>query len=398
MRDVEVLRRLAAAPYDLVAYLHGNGWRVSATSSDELLWSATIDDAHWEVLQPLQADGPGGLRRLDELLSALASTRGMSPEAVYGEIVAAQADTVRVRVEPSTPSGTAPLEDALALVFAARDLLLVAAASVDSPRPVYGPRKPDAATDFVKSLRLTTEPGSFVLALQAPVHADFAASRALEKAGASSKDDSMFPPPAVPFPRRVTAGLMKAVSASLRDAALVAADAADLTIFDGSVPDGVSANLLEALVRLGATEGPASMTTRDFNIGVRWALNREPPSGTVSRLTITRDVVPVFADAAKSLRERLPEPDVSLTGHVVGLRRDSLSEPGSVTVSAQIPEGRSSRLRPVRLELDDPDYGQAVRAHQDRLPVEIRGDLIRNWGLSVSPVTSFEVLQAEGAV
>src|SRR6202042_2775763 len=157
----------------------------------------------------------------------------------------AQSDVIRVRSTPDSPSGTAPIDEALEVFSAARELLLSAAASVDAPRAVLAPRKPDRAVEFVRSVRLSTEPGSFVVALEAPVAS--APARASVAAKAGESQDTLFADPRPPFARLVTELLVRSVDQSLRAAAEVAAGA-DLTVFDGAVPDGVSANLLEALV------------------------------------------------------------------------------------------------------------------------------------------------------
>src|SRR5262249_44375689 len=157
----------------------------------------------------------------------------------------AQSDVIRIRTAPESESGTAPIEDALQIIAGSRELLLCAAAAVDSPRAVLGKRKPDRAVEFVRSVRLSTEPGSFVVAMEAPIAPD------MEGAQIASTVKDMRDGPGgvvvlgedVPFARRVTEVLVSAIDHSLKACAEVASGER-LTAFDSTVPDGVSANLL----------------------------------------------------------------------------------------------------------------------------------------------------------
>ena len=97
----------------------------------------------------------------------------------------------------------------------------------------------------------------------------------------------------------------------------------------------------------------------------------------------------MFSAAAASLRARQPEPEVTLVGTVVGLRRDDQLGTDTVTLSAYVGDGDRGRVRNVRLVIEDEEWHQIVsQAYQSRDAVTVSGDLQPSQGqLTVYPVT-----------
>lgn len=396
MTDVDKLGWLARTPYSAAVYMHAHGWQMLGTTSTESLWSLESDGQTWEALLPLDVTRNDGLRRMSELLSVLSAVEERTTDDLVRDLRTAQSDVIRVRATPDSESGWAPIEDALQIVAASCEMLLAAASAVDAPRAVLPPRKPDRALDFLRSVQFSTEPGSFVVALEAPVAPDL--ESVTLAAAAADASDALFPDPRVPFPRRVTELLVTAIDNSLRACAEVAAGE-EIMAFDSTIPDGVSANLLEALVRLGGGADRSQERAREFGITVRWSYGRRSASKLRRSYVITRDAIPVFSAAAASLRARKPEPDVTLTGQVVGLRRDDTLETDTVTVSAYVSTGDSGRIRNVRLVLEDPAHHQLVsRAYESRDLVVVSGDLQPSgFQLTMHPVTSIGIVTPENA-
>ena len=280
------------------------------------------------------------------------------------------------------------------IVAGSRELLLCAAAAVDSPRAVLGKRKPDRAVEFVRSVRLSTEPGSFVVAMETPIAPDMEGAQIAVATGdvGDADQDALFPDPQVPFARRVTELLVNAIDHSLKACAEVASGE-HLTAFDSTVPDGVSANLLEALVRLGG--GSEAGIPREYGVAIRWSYGRRAPERRRSYV-ITKDAIPVFSAAAASLRARQPEPEVTLVGTVVGLRRDDLLGTDTVTLSAHVSSGDSGRVRNVRFMIEDEERHQIVsRAYETREAVIISGDIQPTQGqLTMNPITDVRPLRS----
>ena len=88
---------------------------------------------------------------------------------------------------------------------------------------------------------------------------------------------------------------------------------------------------------------------------------------------------------------RQPRSDVTLQGLVIQLKRTSAFGPGEVVVHSTIDD--SDRMRRVRLELGEDDYGVAVLAHRQGLQVRVRGNLaIRGNSQLLTQVWDFEVV------
>jgi hypothetical protein len=392
MIETSELRWLARAPFSAAAYMHAHGWQMLGATSEESLWALESDGQTWEALLPLDATRSDSSRRITELLAVLSAVERRSSDALIRDLRTAQSDVIRVRATPESESGTAPIEDALQIIAGSRELLLCAATAVDAPRAVLGKRKPDRAVEFVRSVLISTEPGSFVVALETPVAPDMEGAKIAAAAGdtTDSAESALFPDSQVPFARRVTELLMSAIDHSLRACAEVASGER-LTAFDSTVPDGVSANLLEALVRLGGGSEPS--LPREYGVSVRWSYGRPAP-GHRRSYVITRDAIPVLSAAAASLRARQPEPEVTLVGTVVGLRRDDQLGTDTVTLSAYVSSGDTGRVRNVRMVIEDDERHQIVsRAYETREAVIVSGDLQPTHGqLTVSPVTDVRPL------
>ena len=139
----------------------------------------------------------------------------------------------------------------------------------------------------------------------------------------------------------------------------------EISAFGDAVASGVSANLCEALVRLIE---PFPM----LDCGVSWARTRPVTvPGTVVRFG--RADAALLREAARSLRDRLPRPDVRLYGFVRLLKRGEADDDGTIGLVADIDGQRQS----VTAVLGQLDYERAVQAHGDRALVVLAGDLER---------------------
>ena len=219
MIAVDKLGWLARTPYGAAAYMHAHGWQILGATSTESLWKLIVDGQAWEALLPLDMTGNDAQRRINDFLSVLSAVEKRPAEDLINDLRTAQSDVIRIRATPESDSGTAPLEEALEIVSATRDMLLAAAAAVDAPRAMLAPRKPDRAIEFVRSVKLSTDPGSFVVALEAPVAPDFEGARVTAAVGEGH--NALFPDPRAPFARKVTELLVNAIDDSLRACAEV---------------------------------------------------------------------------------------------------------------------------------------------------------------------------------
>lgn len=385
----EDLERVAAAPRQVATYLIHRGWAPTMGNDEVTLWA---HERGGELTQPRDGRAtPSALRRIETLITALSAHERTDPRATARDIVFAESDAVRIRVYPDSPSGTVPLNRAEALVTSAKRLLVAAASTLEAPRPVLGPRKPEAAEDYGRRLLLGSEAGSFILTLYAPIAADDRTQRILRTLYPDTVGDdpidTLFNEDA-PFARRATQHLLKTMKKSTALANKVADDDEDITAFDALVPDGVSANLLEAAAELSDRAAESGVRRDSVDIEVRWAASRPAPSRKPKAVHLSPRAAEALAEAGKSLRARTPLPKVTLVGRVVGLQKADGDTSGRVTATTRLPGERGARR--VHFDLPPHLYDIAVQAHRGEARVAITGDVIRmSRGTEIQKVTRF---------
>ena len=166
-----------------------------------------------------------------------------------------------------------------------------------------------------------------------------------------------------PIERRMTVRLVEALTAVRQATERTAAG--DKEAFGDAVAQGVSANLCEALVRL-----VEPFPTLD--VGVSWAQTR-PLAIASNVVRFGQADAALLREAARSLRDRAPRPDVDLYGFVRLLKRGEEDDDGIIGLATTIDGQRQS----VKVVLERVDYERAIQAHHDRAPVVLKGDLDR---------------------
>lgn len=305
------------------------------------------------------------------LIETFAEVGEQDELTVYRSLLTADRDVVRVRAA-DRDDGSVTLSDGVNLISGARDMLLSAACSLREPQPVYRAGANREAVTLLKRVRLgQTDQGSFVVTLLTPVAPPL---------------PSLFPDPDernAPRERRMTRRLVEAL-ATVRQATERTV-AGDEGASAGAVAKGVSADLCEALVRLIE---PFSM----LDIGVSWARTR-PVTGPGTVVRFGQADAALLREAARSLRERAPRPDVRLPGFVRLLKREEAEDGGTIRLATDIDGQRQSVVAVLR----QADYERAVNAHKDQALVVLAGDLERTgqrWRLLNPHVES--VLRNEG--
>ncbi len=358
IEDHETLASLR--PLDIAAYLRFHGWQPAGdeTSERAIRWVLQAED-EFEVLLPLDRAFRDFPLRISEALRVLSVVERRSETEVLHDLTIAAVDVVRVRTQSrGTEDSSLPIEDGVALVEQARNMMLAAACSAVEPRPQYPTRKPTRAVEYLRNLRLgQTERGSYVVTLISPVPPQLTADEA----------GRLFDDVEEPFERRVVRTLASALQAAKRAAASVAMRADGIGAFRRGVEQGVSANLCEALAEMsGESRGGVA-------ISFAWSLTRRAPE-ELSAVTLDDDAMPTISEAARVLRETSPQPDVILTGSVYRLERSGEEPgPGRISVLGVV----DSEVRRVTLDVNAEDYDKAITAHRDGRVVSVRGDLVR---------------------
>ena len=341
---------LAVSPVALSAYARAAGWRRHEqyrAHSD-----VYVGEARPEIIVPRTERLGDYASVVAALIDTFASVAGQDQLTVYRSLVTTDRDVVRVRAAESE-DGSVTLTAGVSLIDGAREMLLSAACSLREPQPVYRAGANREASDLLNQVRLgQTDHGSFVVTLLTPV----------------------VPPPMqvlfpdaddwnAPIERRMTVRLVEALTAVRQATERTAAG--DKEAFGGAVAQGVSANLCEALVRL-----VEPFPTLD--VGVSWARTR-PLAIASNVVRFGQADAALLREAARSLRDRAPRPDVDLYGFVRLLKRGEEDDDGIIGLATTIDGQRQS----VKVVLERVDYERAIQAHHDRAPVVLNGDLDR---------------------
>jgi hypothetical protein len=356
IRDVEALR--AIRPTDLMTYLRATGWELSSESEKAAYWEKTTEGATtFELLVPLRKDFGDFASRINEALETLETVETRSQLEIFSDLVTASADVIRVRTHSrdGEDQGSLSLEDGVIAHERVRELVLAAACATISPRALFAKRKPERAMSYLRRVRLgQTERGSYVFTLISPV------PPALRDATLIATEE--------PFERRVVETLAGALNATRQAAVVSAVRGGDMEPFKSAIAQGVSANLFEAISGLSEASGDQPL---DFHFA--WARSRLPTTRFPFRIGLTPDIIPAITEAARVFRATEPLPDFELVGSVVALRREEGASSGSVTVVCPV-EGK---MRRVLIELPDPFYHEAVKAHDEQGVLLCYGDLER---------------------
>ena len=340
----------AVSPAALSAYARAAGWRRHEPYREHS--DVYVGESRPEIIVPRTERLGDYASVVATLIDTFAGFTGQDELSVYRSLATADRDVVRVRAAESN-DGSVTLNDGVDLIGGARDLVLSAACSLREPQPVYRAGANREAADLLRQMRLgQTDQGSFVVTLLTPI--------------VPPPMPTLFPDPDdrnAPFERRMTRRLVEAVTAARQ--ATERAAAGDDGGFEETVASGVSANLCEALVRI-----IEPFPTLD--VGVSWARTR-PVAATGTVAGFGRADAALLREAARSLRERAPRPEVHLHGFVRLLKRGGAEDDGTIRLATDIDGQRQS----VVAVLERTDYERAVQAHQDRAPVVLAGDLER---------------------
>ena len=345
-------------PGDVVAYLRANGWAdAGGRPGVASVWKHPGRGA--SVMVPLDPTYEDFAATLAEAVKLTAAVEGRDEPAVLEDMRQSGMDVVRVRVrESDAADGTMPLVERAGPLYAGVPDLMAAAASaaVDS-RPRFGSSRPAPVAEFVRRLRLgQSERGSYVLKVLSPVPPRLGA--AVNLLGETDE----------PFERRAVVMLGRALRA-VRAAADEAGVSGRFEPFERAVRDGVSANLCEALVKIGGA-GPGGEMAFHWT----WAKTRPNDADVPREVTLPADRLPLLAEAARQFRATAPVEAVELQGFVVKLQTTTPDGPpaGPVTIHA-LADGV---VRKVVVALSEADHRAAIDAYNRRATVVCTGDLV----------------------
>jgi hypothetical protein len=353
IRDSDVLNSLR--PADLLTYLRAAGWQREADVGEKAeVWMKRDGGGNTiDLVVPLRREAKDFALRASELLRTLEDVEGRSQQEILEDIEATSADIIRIRaISSDAANGTISLDSGVIFVQQAREMVLAAACATVVPKPFWATRKPPAAVEYMKKIRLgQTERGSFVITVQSPV------SPALRT----------HVEPEQPFERQVIETLSDSLLA-VHSAARQAAATGDVDSFQSSVQVGVSANLCDAIVRLFE-----AIPGGELSVLISWSKSRPSLRGPNYQATFSADFIPVIAEASRLFKRTTPEHDFQVTGFVERLERITGVSSGHVWIENVIDRGP----RRVSIELKEHDYELAAKAHVESCPISCVGDLVK---------------------
>lgn len=357
IRDRDAMR--AIQPVEAALYLRAQGWAmVEAPHARSAIWRKLADGDEFEALLPMDRQVTDYALRVGELLSILAVVEKRSQWQVYRDLLTITSDVIRIRIaDAEFADGTLPIEEHAQIAQKARDLVLAAACAATEARPVWHKRKPGQAMEHVRRVRIgQSEQGSYVVTVLSRVTPLL-----------HGQNHQLFEPE-VPYERRVTEKLAQSLVA-LEDAAERAALTQEMAAFDEAVPQGVNANLCDAVVGFWGGDD----VQRNLEFSFSWSPTRPAAPDAVRQVAISADRIPVIREAGRQMRERAPLTDFDLAGPVVKLERADGAAVGKVTVVGIVDD----RQAKVTIDLTDPDYHAALRAHDQGKTLRLSGTLAR---------------------
>lgn len=341
---------------DVKAYLDAEGWiRLGEYARKAAIYTHSDPTGRkWEILVPLDDGVADYAERMGDAIRAVAAVEGRDQQEVFADLSMVGTDVVRLRAPQADSDGSIQLTHGVAMYREAENLMLAAACAAREPRRLYHPRKIAEVRDYLENVRLgQTERGSYVVTVRSPV------TPALRP---MLPQMFMWDEEAEPFPRAVTLKLSQALQ-SATAAIRTAAETDRFEAFEAAVEQGVNGNLCDALAQLAANGG-------GLDVRISWARVRPVP-GAERQFRFSRDMARVLESAAQEFRRNEPKLDERLEGFVIHLDRPPEQTSGSATLRVLV-EGRARRLRAT---FDPREYSVVVRAHDDKLPVSIEGDI-----------------------
>ncbi|MFB7400874.1 hypothetical protein ACFCZR_11940 [Streptomyces rubiginosohelvolus] len=352
----------ASDPQRISLYLSSRGWNAHEEPGGTL-W--TSHDASYEAFVPRHRSMRGYASHIRTLLATLSTAEGRSESLISLEIAVSDADVQYVHTDPNAEPGTTPIDDGVKAFESLRQWVLSGAVSASSEkaRLVQPARKPAAALDFMRTVRLgPTFEGSYILTVYIPVPPQIGQTEI-------EVDHPQVKLLSQPFQRRVSLKLREATSAALSAADDVLHRRVGMDAFTSRADKGVNANLCEALSGFSTPDGGDSLI--DFS----WALSR--PVEPAPPVRLSRDQGDVLREAAQNLRSAAPEEDVTVIGAIVRLHREGAFGAGEVSIAGIVEGGMNDRLRRIWLDLTEADYSVATRAHESGATVAVTGRLVK---------------------
>ena len=349
------------------AYLLTHGWQEIDGDVAGSYWTRTTDDEQPQGWLPNNPQVKTYVDRIAQLVQVIAMAESRDVDDVVRDLVDLERDIQEVRTFPFGAPGSMGLSASAESVQGLRKWVESSATAValQGSSAVLPRRRPPEATALVRATEmLTPVAGSFIWRLSVPL-SDHAMPEqypfALPGSDLRLED----------YSRRTTLHLLRSTQAAVDAASEAMTSDVPLDAFRRRIPEGISADLCEALSQTSAD----GLTPLEFSFN--WSARR-PVATTASKLSVSQDQLEIISWAGKQLRQEAVEEDVTVSGLVIRLSRTGPSDtPGKITIAGSDLADPGGPLAHFWVELTAEDYQRASQAHQDYSEVLITGDLKR---------------------
>lgn len=349
--DMEILSSISHT--DIITYLKSEKWIKSDTFGNNAI---IFENNNEELFVPTSAVKDFAIR-VSEILKKLEKIENRSQLEIFRDITYSGFDVFRVRnTSPDVVNGSLPLGMGLAFGSGAYELILSAANSSSSKKPIFLGKKTADVDEYMHNVRMgQTEQGSFVFTFLAPIPPRVPG------------DELSFMPVDDPFSRKVTKTLVKGLN-SLNSAINKFSISGKFDHFVEAVSFGVSANMCDAIAKI------ANNSNGDVEVNISWARTRELMEEIDSSVKVARDDIPVIQEASHTYKTKQPEIDSHLLGVIVKCEKEPDSDAGRVTI-LDIGSGVPRRIS---VDLSGEHYQDAVQAHKDGKNISCSGTILKN--------------------
>jgi hypothetical protein len=356
VRDTNLLRSIS--PLEVTVYLRSKGWKqVQTIENKGAFWVEESNASQPEVLVPLDPTVPGFAQRIAELLQVLEEHEERSQIEIVEDLSYASADVIRPRLPGISENGMLTLEDGSTAYEKARDLMLAAACAALGPKEVFAKRKPERAMNYLsQALFGLPKRGSYVMTIISPVTPRLGPLTA-DLVGHEVEE---------PFERRTVRILSQALG-RLSSACNESMTSGDIEPMRRSVPQGVSANLCDAIIALHQCGG-----ARGLDFSFSWAPSRGLPVDAINRVSVLPAYIPILEETSRIFRETSIQDGVEVLGTVQKLEHRGEGQ-GRVTIQGSV----DGVPRSVVVELSGAEHGMAVTSYDERINLVCFGELVK---------------------
>jgi hypothetical protein len=355
-------------PRAMKSYAVGIGWKPVEGDHGSIALFHDPKSALKQLMVPLDQTYDDYTESVSKVIDSLAEFEQREPRKILDHLLLPPADLLSFReVSPEAEAGDISVEHGCRLIEGVQKALLATAHSVEHPKPFHPRLSREEAKQFLSRCRMNTARGSFILNIACVLDQPVALPGMEEE----------------PFTRRVTslfAETLQALELATRT------DGAS-KLLDAATNQGLSANFCEALLSLR----PAGERAKTV-VTTEWSRALLPTSkNRTVKLELHQDVFDLAERLAPKLRST-PEPEtITFFGFVDSLHGSPVPPDRRPSGEVRVTLMEQDEEIHARLELNVEDYAKAGRAHLDRKPIMLSGNLHRLPRLNrVENVTEFD--------